>query len=62
MSISELHAEWLRLGDRACRKVTAASYQELRDWEVAHAGQWDDLIAYDLEQKRLAASTAPEVK
>lgn len=62
MTIAEMHTEWLRLGDRACRKVTTTAYKELRDWEAAHAAQWDELIAYDLEQKRLAQEAATTVQ
>lgn len=48
MTIQELHAEWLRLGDLASRHVTPTSYQELRDWEESHSDQWEEMIAYDL--------------
>lgn len=62
MTIEELHTEWLRLGARACNKVTPTAYKELRDWEADHADQWDDLIAYDLEKKRKAAEDALQVQ
>ena len=57
MTIKELHTEWLRLGDRACRKATPTAYQELRDWEASHAAQWDELIAYDINQKKKAKAS-----
>lgn len=62
MTIKELHTEWLRLGERACVKVTPTAYKELRDWEAAQAEQWDELIAYDLAQKKAAAEDIEEVK
>lgn len=62
MTITELHTEWLRLGARACNQVTPTAYKELRDWEAAHADQWVELIAYDLDQKRLAQEAATTVQ
>lgn len=54
MTITELHAEWMRLGALACVKASPTAYAELKAWEAAHAAQWDNLIAHDLEKKRIS--------
>lgn len=59
MTIEELHTEWLRLGALACVKASPTAYADLKSWEAAHAAQWGDLIAHDLDKKR--TSTTHEI-